>query len=78
MSASNAVASQVDTGNAAAREFIPQEILDDPAVFPTAETLAILVFTEDLGDDNELYEDAWAPGQGRLTAQTGPGAMRRA
>jgi hypothetical protein len=34
--------------------------LDDPAVFPTAETLAILVFTEDLGDDNELYEDAWA------------------
>ena len=60
VSASNAVASQVDTGNAAAREFIPQEILDDPAIFPTADTLALLVFTEDLGDDNKLYEDAWA------------------
>ena len=60
VSASNAVASKVDTGNAAARQFIPQEILDDPAIFPAPETLALLVFTEDLGDDDKLYEDAWA------------------
>jgi putrescine transport system substrate-binding protein len=60
VSASNAVASKVDTGNEAAREFIPQEILDDPAIFPAPETLALLVFTEDLGEDDGLYEDAWA------------------
>lgn len=60
MSASNVVASKVDTGNAAARQFIPQEILDDPAIFPAPETLALLVFTEDLGEDDKLYEDAWA------------------
>ena len=60
VSASNAVASKVDTGNEAAREFIPQEILDNPAIFPAPETLALLVFTEDLGDDDKLYEDAWA------------------
>jgi putrescine transport system substrate-binding protein len=60
VSAANAVASKVDTGNEAAREFIPQEILDDPAIFPAPETLALLVFTEDLGDDDALYEDAWA------------------
>lgn len=60
VSASNAIASKVDTGNAAAREFIPQEILDDPAIFPAAETLALLVFTEDLGEDDKLYDDAWA------------------
>ena len=54
------MASKVDTGIEAAREFIPQEILDDPAIFPAPDTLALLVFTEDLGEDNELYEDAWA------------------
>jgi hypothetical protein len=43
-----------------AREFVPQEILDDPAIFPAAETLALLVFTEDLGEDDKLYDDAWA------------------
>jgi spermidine/putrescine transport system substrate-binding protein len=60
VSASNAIASQVDTGNAAAREFIPQEILDDPVVFPPPDDEDRLVFTEDLGDDESLYEDAWA------------------
>lgn len=60
VSASNAVASKVDTGNEAAREFIPQEILDDPAIFPAPETLDLLVFTEDLGEDDALYEEAWA------------------
>ncbi len=60
VSAANAVASKVDTGNEAARQFIPTEILDDPAIFPAPEALALLVFTEDLGEDGALYEDAWA------------------
>jgi spermidine/putrescine-binding protein len=60
VSASNAVASKVDTGNEAARQFIPQEILDDPAIFPAPETLALLVFIEDLGEDDKLYDEAWA------------------
>ena len=59
VSATNAVANKVDTGNAAAREFIPQEILEDPAVFPPQDVLARLVFTEDLGEDEKLYEEAW-------------------
>ena len=59
VSASNAVASQVDTGNEAARAFIPQEILDNPAIYPAPETLALLVFTEDLGEDDKLYNTAW-------------------
>lgn len=57
----NAVASKVDTGNEAAREFIPQEILDDPAIFPAPETLALLVFTE-----------IWAKTM-RCTKMPGPG-----
>jgi spermidine/putrescine transport system substrate-binding protein len=60
ISATNAVASQVDTGNEAARAFIPAEILENPAIFPTEETLATLRFTQDLGEDNGLYQDAWA------------------
>jgi spermidine/putrescine transport system substrate-binding protein len=60
ISATNAVASQVDTGNEAARAFIPADILENPAIFPPEETLATLHFTQDLGEDNALYEDAWA------------------
>ncbi len=60
ISATNAVASQVDTGNEAARAFIPADILENPAIFPPEETLATLRFTQDLGEDNGLYEDAWA------------------
>ncbi len=59
VSATNAVASQVDTGNEAATEFIPAEVFENPAIFPSSETLEVLSFTEDLGDDNELYTDAW-------------------
>jgi spermidine/putrescine transport system substrate-binding protein len=59
VSAANAVAAQVDTGNEAAREFIPQDVLDDPVVFPPPEEAERLVFTEDLGDANELYAAGW-------------------
>jgi spermidine/putrescine transport system substrate-binding protein len=60
ISATNAVASQVDTGNEAAKEFIPLDVLDDPVIFPPAETLVTLRFTEDLGEANGLYDEAWA------------------
>jgi spermidine/putrescine transport system substrate-binding protein len=59
VSATNAVASKIDTGNAAAREFVPAEILEDPAIYPSEADLDRLVFTEDLGADEELYEAAW-------------------
>ena len=56
----NATTSQVDTGNQAALEFIPTEVLDNPVIFPPPETLAVLQFTEDLGEANALYDEAWA------------------
>lgn len=59
ISATNAVTSQVDTGNEAAREFIPLEVLEDPVIFPPQETLEALRFTEDLGAANDLYDEAW-------------------
>jgi spermidine/putrescine transport system substrate-binding protein len=59
ISATNSVASQVDTGNEAAQAFIPAEVLGNPAIFPPEETLTTLRYTEDLGEDNELYTDAW-------------------
>jgi spermidine/putrescine-binding protein len=59
ISATNAVAAKVDTGNAAARDFVPPEILDDPAIYPPADVLDRLSFTADLGEDEELYDLAW-------------------
>lgn len=59
VSAANAVAAQVDTGNEAAREFIPQDVLDDPVIFPPAAEAERLVFVEDLGEANELYAAGW-------------------
>jgi spermidine/putrescine-binding protein len=59
VSAANAVAVRVDTGNEAARRFIPEDLLSDPVVFPPDEVLASLQFTADLGADEDLYKDAW-------------------
>lgn len=50
---------QVDTGNRAARELLPQQLLDDPVVFPPADVLDRLVFTAFLGDAEALYNDGW-------------------
>jgi spermidine/putrescine transport system substrate-binding protein len=60
ISATNAVASQVDTGNQAAMEFVPSEVLDNPVIFPPPDVVAVLSFTRDLGAANELYTEAWA------------------
>lgn len=53
VSAANAVEVRVDTANQAAREFVPEELLSEPAVYPPPETLERLVFTEALDDDIE-------------------------
>ncbi|ACU39706.1 spermidine/putrescine ABC transporter substrate-binding protein [Actinosynnema pretiosum subsp. pretiosum] len=46
--------------NAAAKEFIEPELLDDPLVYPSEEQLAKLPFTKDLGAEAEArYADAW-------------------
>ena len=59
ISASNSVAVRVDTGNQAAREFLPEEILNDPVIFPPDDILDRLYFTADLGDAEDLYDQAW-------------------
>jgi spermidine/putrescine-binding protein len=50
--------------NAAAAEFIYPEILEDPSIYPTPETMAILEFFEDLGDFNNYYADAFSAAKG--------------
>lgn len=59
VSAANAAAVQADTGNAAAREFVPAELLAEPAAFPTDADAGRLTALRDLGDDEQLYVDAW-------------------
>lgn len=59
VAAQNAVAIRADTGNAAAREFLPEEVLTDPVITPSADVSARLVELRDLGDDEGLYNDAW-------------------
>jgi spermidine/putrescine transport system substrate-binding protein len=60
VSALNAAAVQVDTGNQAAVEFVPQAVLDDPVIYPPEDVLSRLVVIENLGDADELYDDGWA------------------
>jgi spermidine/putrescine transport system substrate-binding protein len=50
---------QVDTGNRAARELLPQSLLDDNVVFPPDDVLDRLVFTAYLGDAEKLYDEGW-------------------
>ncbi len=50
--------------NAAAEEFILPEILEDPSIYPTEETLANLEFLADTGDFEVQYEDAFTRARG--------------
>jgi spermidine/putrescine-binding protein len=43
--------------NAFAAEFIDPEILEDPAVYPDAETLERLQFLQDTGETEILFTD---------------------
>ena len=38
---------------------MPKEVLDDPAVYPSDEVAKTLVFLEDLGESEALYDTAW-------------------
>ncbi len=60
VSASNAVASQVDTATRRRASSSRRRSWTTRRSSRRRTTLALLVFTEDLGDDNKLYEDAWA------------------
>ncbi|MEE8330644.1 MAG: spermidine/putrescine ABC transporter substrate-binding protein [Acidimicrobiia bacterium] len=46
--------------NAAAEEFIYEEILEDPSIYPLPEVLERLEFFEDLGDFGTYYADAYS------------------
>ncbi len=59
IAAANSIAIRADTGNAAAVELLPAEILDDPVIFPDPATADLLVFTEELGPVEELYAEAF-------------------
>jgi len=57
VSAANAVAIGADTGNEAAREFLPAELLDSESFEAPAALASVLHFTEPLSDE---LEDAYA------------------
>lgn len=59
VSAANATHNLVATGNLAARAFVPKEVLDDPAVYPSDAVAKTLVFLEELGESEALYDTAW-------------------
>ncbi len=50
---------KVDTGNAGAFDLIPADIRNNPVIFPPSDVLAKLSFLNDLGDAENLYNDAW-------------------
>ncbi len=58
---SAAITNETNYGNPnqAAREFIDEDTLDNPSVFPPEAVMSKLHFVEDLGDDVSLYDDAW-------------------
>jgi spermidine/putrescine transport system substrate-binding protein len=43
----------------AANEFIDPEILEEPAIYPSAETMERLEWIQDVGDATPLYERIW-------------------
>ena len=59
ISARNAKANRVDTGNDAARAALPQDIKDDPAIYPPTDVADRLVTLEDLGSAEDRYSKAW-------------------
>lgn len=47
------------SANLAARKFVKPEVLNNPAVYPRAETLARCESVKDLGEATELYDQLW-------------------
>lgn len=50
---------QYATPNKAAKEFITPEDLNNPAIYPSEETMKTLEFITDLGKDNRYYDELW-------------------
>lgn len=59
VAAQNAVAIRAETGNAAAIEFLPGEVANDPVISPPPDVAERLVVLQDLGDDEALYNEPW-------------------
>ena len=59
VSARNAEANQVDTGNEAALDEVDEALRDDPAVYPPDDVDRRLVVLQDLGATEDRYRDAW-------------------
>jgi spermidine/putrescine transport system substrate-binding protein len=59
IAAANSLALRVDTGNLAARDLLPAELLSDPLAFPDAEAASRLVTLADLGEEESLYVEGW-------------------
>lgn len=59
VSARNAEANQVDTGNEAAVAEVDDALSSDPVVFPPAEVERRLVVLQDLGSTEDRYREAW-------------------
>lgn len=51
--------------NATAEEFIDPEILEDPAIYPSAEVLAKLQWLEEVGDAVFIYDEMWTAIKGQ-------------
>lgn len=50
---------QFTTPNKAARPFIRKEMLENPAIYPSEETVKNLEFLQDLGRNTRLYDQVW-------------------
>lgn len=59
VAAANSAFIKANTGNEAARAFLPESFLEDSVIFAPDELSPNLVFTVDLGDAEDLYAEAW-------------------
>ena len=59
VSAQLATYNRYATPNAAAREFIPEEDLNNPILYPDMNEFNNMEYIKDLGSANRLYDEAW-------------------
>lgn len=59
VSAQLATYNRYATANAAAKEFIPAEDLNNPVLYPNSDNHKNMEYIKDLGPANRLYDEAW-------------------
>jgi spermidine/putrescine-binding protein len=64
IAAQNAVSIKADTANRAATAFLPADLSANATIYPPADVVSRLTFLNDLGDDEERYNTAWAKVRG--------------